>query len=43
MQTRQKYTGSFANPVSNYRIFLQFEVELSADEFLQDLEQLRRK
>src|SRR5436190_40169 len=40
MQARQKYTGRFANPVGNYRAFLQLEIERGTDELLRHLEQL---
>jgi hypothetical protein len=42
MQTGQKYTGGFANPVGDHRL-LQLEIERSADELLRDLEQLLGK
>jgi hypothetical protein len=43
MQTGQKYTGRFANPVGDHRALLQLEIERSADELLRDLEQLLGK
>ena len=43
MQTGQKHTGSFANPIGDHRALLQLEIERSADEFLRDLEQLLGK
>src|SRR5260370_34200251 len=43
MQTGQKYTGRFANPVGDHRVLLHLEIERSADELLLDLEQLLGK
>ena len=34
MQTGQKYTGRFANPVGDHRALLQLEIERGADELL---------